>query len=66
MSQCSLMMLSYFFEQMQSRVIEKLPVKRAMGVWLADSGNAARGCAFSSCRIHNMGCFSFIEFLVTN
>ena len=36
-------MLSYFFEQMQSKVMDKLPVKRAMGVWLADAGNAARG-----------------------
>ena len=42
---CSLSMLSYFFDQMQTRVMAKLPVKRAMGVWLADAGNAARGCA---------------------
>jgi hypothetical protein len=42
-TRCSLSMLSYFFEQMQSKVMDKLPVKRAMGVWLADAGNAARG-----------------------
>ena len=35
---CSAQMLSYFFSRVATDVMPKLPVRRSMGVWLADHG----------------------------
>ena len=56
-TRCSRSMLGYFFRQVRERVMPRLPVRRALGVWLADADNADRpgchGCSWNPVRVED-------------
>jgi hypothetical protein len=52
---------SYFWEQLGSKVLAKLPQKRTLGVWLADTPNGAGGGVWPAPKLSSLPPGSFVN-----